>query len=152
MKRTLLIYLLILGTVGSLSAQRDGQGAQDRIQAFRIATFTEVLQLTPDEAAQFWPVYNQYNDKREALKKQFKRAKQVQFMSDTEVEQEINNYFDKKQKELDLEKQLFQDLRNILPNRKLAKLPLAERRFRESLIKKIQENRERRQNNRMRRN
>jgi hypothetical protein len=66
-------------------------------------------------------------------------------MSDAEVEEQIKRHFDLKQRELELEKEAYQKLRKVLPLRKVAKLPAAEREFRESLIKKLQEARERRQ-------
>jgi hypothetical protein len=64
-------------------------------------------------------------------------------MSDNEVEEQLRKHIELKQRELDLEKDLIQKLRNgILPLRKIAKLPTAEREFREALIKKIQDKRQ----------
>ncbi|MGI9159595.1 MAG: hypothetical protein ACR2K1_07570, partial [Saprospiraceae bacterium] len=121
------------------------EARSERIQAYRIAVFTETLQLTPEEAQGFWPVYNSYTDKREALQTQYKPSKQLEAMSDNEVEDQIKRHFEKQQKDLDLEKTLYQDLRKVLPLRKIARLPSAEREFRESLLKKMQEIREKRQ-------
>jgi hypothetical protein len=149
MNRLLVTFLGLILALGSLKAQPNQR--EDRIQAFRIAIFTEVLQLTAEEAQGFWPVYNAYTDKREALQRQFNSGKQLLSMSDAEVEDYIKSHFEKKQKDLDLEKELYQNLRGIIPTRKIAQIPEAERNFRESLIKKIQENRERRQNNATRR-
>ncbi len=69
-------------------------------------------------------------------------------MSDAEVEEQIKLHFEQQQRELDLEKEVFQKLRKVLPLRKIAKLPQAEREFRESLLKKLQEAREQRRQNR----
>ncbi len=33
----------------------------EKIQSLKIAFITQKLQLTPDEAQKFWPVYNQYD-------------------------------------------------------------------------------------------
>lgn len=143
-----LFLLCCLGLHTAVLAQPGNPEARgERIQSYRIAVFTEVLRLTPEEAQGFWPVYNGYMDKREALQDQYKPAKQLDAMSDAEVEDQIKRHFEKQQKDLDLEKTLYQDLRKVLPLRKIARLPNAERQFRESLLKKMQEAKERRQSN-----
>lgn len=57
MKKILLIALLILPA--SLLYAQNGARAE-KIQALKIAFITQRLQLTPEEAKGFWPVYNQY--------------------------------------------------------------------------------------------
>jgi hypothetical protein len=149
MKHILFTAIATFGLAATLMAQPGGPGPEqreERIHAYRIAIFTEILQLTPEEAQGFWPVYNAFLDRREHLNQQYRPAKQFEAMSDNEVEDQIKRYFERQQKDTDLEKQLFQDLRKVLPVRKIARLPHAEREFRESLLKKMQEARERREN------
>lgn len=145
MKRILLIALIfnVFGT--ALSAQPDPERREERIKAFRIAIFTEVLSLTSKEAEAFWPVYNEYTENKEKLAQQFKPVKPLDNMSDAEVEEQIKRHFERQARELDLEKELYQKLRSVLPARKIAKLPAAEREFRESLLKKLKELRDKRQ-------
>jgi hypothetical protein len=139
--------LLLLFSIWGLAvnAQVDPEQREARLAAFRAEVFTRVLNLTPEEAQQFWPVYNEYTDKREQVQQDLRPGKQLDQMSDAEVEEQIKRHFDMKQRELELEKEAYQKLRKVLPVRKVAKLPLAEREFRESLVKKLQEARERRQ-------
>lgn len=145
MKRILLIALIfnVFGTM--LSAQPDPERREERIKAFRIAIFTEVLSLTSKEAEAFWPVYNEYAENKEKLAQQYKPTKPLDNMNDAEVEEQIKRHFERQTRELDLEKDLYQKLRSVLPTRKIAKLPVAEREFRESLLKKIKELRDKRQ-------
>ena len=56
MKR-ILLYGLFFFCAFSLRAQ-DGK----RIQALKIAYLTRQMNLTPEEAQRFWPVYNKYSD------------------------------------------------------------------------------------------
>lgn len=138
--------LLLMGVfLTSSQAQVDPEQREARLAAFRAEVFTRVLNLTPEEAQQFWPVYNEYTDRREQIQQDLKANKQLDQMSDAEVEEQIRRHFDMKQRELELEKDAYQKLRKVLPIRKVAKLPAAEREFRESLVKKLQEARERRQ-------
>ena len=157
MKKLFLFATVFYVGIGIASAQVNADKRDERLAAFRAEVFTRVLRLSPDEAQGFWPVYNAFLDRREQLQRDFKIDKQEDQMSDTEVAEQINQYFDKKLRDLDLEKSLYQDLKKVLPLRKVAKIPLAEREFRESLVKKLQEARqqriqERRQNLGNRRN
>lgn len=150
MKRIILFMLLAVLCGSGLFAQGGQQAAERarRIKSYRIAVFTEVLKLTPQEAENFWPVYNAYQDQREDLQKQLKPGTQVESMSDAEVEDHIKKHFELRQRELDMEKDLVQKLRKVLPSRKIAQLPIAEREFREGLIQKLKEFNARRQERR----
>lgn len=143
-KRNLLILLLISTCCAAATAQRNPEMRDKKVQAYRVAVFTEVLNLTPTEAEGFWPLFNEYLDKREEIQAQLKPTAQLDGMNDNEVEDYVKKYFDLRQRELDLEKDLGQRLRKVLPVRKIAKIPVAEREFRESLVKKLQENRQKR--------
>lgn len=59
MKQFLLIFCLFLG-VGMVSYAQDNDGG--RIQALKIAYLTKKLNLSPEEAQKFWPVYNKYEE------------------------------------------------------------------------------------------
>lgn len=144
MKRIFLIALII----SAFSELSTAQAVAERLKAIRAEVYTRVLNLTPEEAEKFWPVFNEYVDAKENLQKQLKPEGQLDGMSDTEVEEYVKKYFEIRQKEFDLEKNLVEKLRKVLPIRKIAKLPMAEREFRESLLKRLQELRERRNSGR----
>ena len=138
------VSLILFGT--AVWAQPDPDRRDERLNAYRAAIFTEVLRLTAEEAQGFWPVYNDYLDKRSQMRDGLKSKKQLDSMNDNEVEEEVKRHFEMKQRDLDLEKDLYQNLRKVLPLRKIVKIPNAEREFRERLLVKLQEARNKRQN------
>jgi hypothetical protein len=143
--KPILLIILLFSTCSAVAVAQRGPEVRDKkVQAYRVAVFTEVLNLTPSEAEGFWPVFNEYLDKREEIQSQLKPTTQLDGMNDTEVDDYVKKYFELRQRELDLEKDLGQKLRKVLPLRKIAKIPVAEREFREALVKKLQENRQRR--------
>ncbi len=143
MKRILFIALILSAFQALAQAQPEAnRPAGERIRAYRVAVYTDVLQLSPEEAQTFWPIFNEYTTNREKLQQQIKPGRQLDGMSDTEVEDYVRKYFDIRQQEIDLEKDLTTRLRKVLAVRKIAKLPMAEREFREGLVKKLQEFRE----------
>jgi hypothetical protein len=59
MKRILFLAIFAVLTI-SVSAQPPRGG--ERIEALKVAYITEILKLTPEEAQQFWPLYNTYTN------------------------------------------------------------------------------------------
>lgn len=48
---------------------------RDKVNAARIAYLTDQLALTPDEAEKFWPIYNEFLEKRKTLRKEYRQKK-----------------------------------------------------------------------------
>lgn len=145
MKRLVFFTTLILCGATLLRAQPDPDKRDERLKSYRVAIFTEVLSLTPEEAQTFWPIYNDYQDRRDQMQDDLKTRKKMDLMSDAEVEEQIKRHFEMRQRDLDLERELYLKLQKVLPLRKIAKIPNAEREFRERLLIKVQEAREKRQ-------
>lgn len=114
----------------------------DRLQTYRAEVFTRVLALTPAESQQFWPIYNEYNENRKKVKQQLRPERDLATLSDAEVEEQIKAHFEWKQRELDLEKDLYAKLRKVMPARKVARIPLAERQMRDEIVQKVKDRRQ----------
>ncbi|HET6224954.1 MAG TPA: Spy/CpxP family protein refolding chaperone [Bacteroidia bacterium] len=139
-----LLYTLLLSV--SIFAQ-DGKGnpsKKEDIETMKIAFITQKLELTPQEAQQFWPIYNQYSEKTKELRKkrrQDNREARANFdeLSDKEVEQLISNDMAIRQKELDLQREYNEKFKAVLPIKKVAKLYAAEEQFKIVLINKLKD-------------
>ena len=81
---------------------------KEQVEAMKIAFITKKLNLSPEEAQQFWPVYNEYTAKRDALRKEVRKSKKTKDgqtePSDAEVAKMIEQHFTLRQQELDLDK------------------------------------------------
>ncbi len=129
--------------------QQNQQGKQrgdqhKNIQAQKIAYFTQQMNLTPDEAKAFWPVYNEYDAKRHELRKSFKETGGFQKAEyDKLTESEANKMLDSQiieaQKYLDLRKEYHTKFKSVLPAVKVLKLYAAERDFQKMLMDKIKD-------------
>ena len=115
---------------------------RERIEVQKIAFITKQLDLTPEEAQKFWPVYNQFSDARKQLHKQHKEnRKDINNLSDSEIEQVIDNHIILDQKELDIKKKYHTEFKKVLSNKKIAKLYHSEDQFKRELLKRIREDR-----------
>lgn len=114
---------------------------RDKIQAARVAYITDQLALTPEEAEKFWPIYREFAEKRRAIREQLQEAKKNPDPNKTTEQYEkdlVDQQFDVKQKELNLEKDYSGRLLKVISAQKLRTLPDAERRFRQMILEQIQ--------------
>jgi hypothetical protein len=160
MKKRILLFSFILFTT-FVSAQQGrfrpgggggGRQMREKVDAMKIGYLTDYLDLTPDEAKSFWPVYNKYQDELDQLRKTRKNNflnEQMNFdsMSDADLEKMVDGEIAFHQSELDLQKKYHPQFKKILPIRKVAKLYRAEEEFKKRLLEMIREKRkeERRQ-------
>jgi hypothetical protein len=128
----------------SLTIAATGQNAKNKLQAQRVAFITQRLNLTPEEAQQFWPVFNQYTEKLQQIRSSAKEEKTIDELNDGDTEKMILSEFDRESRELDLKKDLYQKLKKIISVKKIAKLYRAERDFKGILLERIQQNKEKR--------
>lgn len=120
------------------------QEKNDNIESMKIAFLTTKLDLTPEEAQKFWPVYNQFNEKLQELRKKRRQEereakKNFDELTDKEVEQAIENDLAFRQKELDLQKEYNAKFKAVLPIKKVSKLYHAEEQFKKVLIDKLRD-------------
>src|SRR5689334_13027544 len=104
----LFITINAIVSTGSTLAQ-PGQQQKENIESRHIAFITNQLQLTPEEAQVFWPVYNKYHAEVEALRKNhvtelFSAKVNFDTYTDDQVNKLIDDEMDYRQKELDIQR------------------------------------------------
>ncbi len=133
--------------------QQDSR-AQERIKNLRIAYLSDKLELTPDQAEKFWPVYRQFVLERAKLRIELKSA-QLSINSsppDPKKQQElIDMGLQFKQKELDLEKEYSGKFLHVISAQQLLNLRKAEQEFRSLIINQLRQRRSLQERNENRR-
>ena len=97
----------------------------DKMKAHKVAFLTEKLSLSSEEAQNFWPIYNEKEEKLTALRKEMRAVKKdlkMDQMKDSEVESLINKHLEYRQQELDLEKEYIEKFKTALPIKKVAQI------------------------------
>jgi hypothetical protein len=114
---------------------------REKIQAMKVGYITEKIDLTPKEAQEFWPTYNEFDAKmdetRKTMRKMHKKGEAIDDMTDDDVEKMISDIDNMRQKELDLHNEYHLKFKAILPIKKVAKLYKAEQGFKRELLKKL---------------
>ena len=147
MKEFILGLCFICICAVSLFAQpRDRANA--KIEAQKVAYITNRLDLTTEESAKFWPIYNQSQKDQKAINRKYKSKQRIENMSDAELEKQMMSNFKKDQELLDLKKIYFEKLKKVLSIRKIATLQVAEREFKTTILDMMKERRKERQKRR----
>jgi hypothetical protein len=142
-----MVRILVFGALvffGSRLAAQPGSQPRplmERLESLKIAFITEKLQLTPEESQQFWPLYNQFEADKDALRTEvIGDADPPNLnMSSSEADQFLRAYLDLKQRELDLEKEYIQKLKNLLPEQKIVLLIRVQRDFQKKILQLLRD-------------
>ncbi len=126
------------------SAQKDTTSFAKKkaiIEAQKSAYITTKLELTTAEAQVFWPVYNEYDAKKETIMKanreNNKKIKNIETLSDKETQAIIDEQLANEEKLLALKKEYTGKFTKVLSVKKVVKLEIAEREFRKELLKAV---------------
>ena len=138
----------------SLFAQDIPRNAMERFNAQRIAFFTEKLRLSPTEAQEFWPVYNQYQTEKNKIietRKELTRnlVQNQQTLSDNEIEKIGNDYIASVIEEAELLQIYHERFKEVLPIRKVMRIYSTENQFKNYLLRQIQQSKQRKAPSRM---
>ena len=106
------------------------------MQAYKIAFLTKKLNLTPEKAQQFWPIYNKYENEMRAARVEGRTSKK-----EIETEEKI----------LNIRKKYNSEFTKALSTEKVNTLFRSEREFGNIVQKEFMERRNQRQNNPKRR-
>ncbi|MFK7808852.1 MAG: hypothetical protein AB8F74_13695 [Saprospiraceae bacterium] len=143
MKSFTSILALCLFLVASLSAQ-DGKSRKGDMRSLRIAYLTKELQLTPQEAEKFWPIYNEYEKERKKLRKDARMTPKGAPASDEAAEEMVDASFERQEDLLKLKKDYYGQMKTVISTQKLAKLDKAEREFRRKVVNEVKRRKQQR--------
>jgi len=141
LKRLSIVFTLLISI--SFYGQKPDH---DKIKTLKVAYFTEQLELSSSEAEAFWPIYNDYQKNKRALKKRGhseirKKMKEMEGISEKEANQLLKEYIDYEEEEEELDKNFLVKISKVISARKTLKLLKAEEDFKRRLIRQYRKKR-----------
>lgn len=113
---------------------------KEKLESIKIAYITKELNLSSEEAKQFWPVYDEYKAKLELNRKNLKRnsGKETRdFLSDKDAENYLQAGIQMRQNEVEIHKEYIEKFKKVISIKKVAKLAQAEESFKRELLEKV---------------
>ena len=148
MKTHLLTIAVMLFSISTFA-----QPNRERIKALKVAHITTTLNLSEEEAQQFWPIYNAYDKKSSKIKHGDLREmrREIRQGAESLSEKEANDLlarFIEAENKMHLERtQLVEKLRAVIPAKKIILLKVAEEEFNRKILEQMKNFRDRRQKN-----
>ena len=142
------IYILsavafLFTTSATLVAQSEEQ--IEKFKEERKVYFTEKLELTEIESKAFWPLYDDFHNRKMKLVEDERNTwsyahKNADNLSDKEILETLKKGYSLKVKQLDLEREYYQvKFLEVLPAKKVLKLGKVEWDFRRHLLRRLRE-------------
>ncbi len=135
------LFLLTM-TLGTANAQRRSEEEMQKIQDAKVAIITNRLNLTAEQSGGFWPVYNEYSQKRRDITRAQRRIinnKKAEGKTDEQVLGNLKEVQELKQKELDLEKEYQNRFLKVITANQVIELYKAEKTFNDMLLQRLRQ-------------
>ncbi|SEA07373.1 hypothetical protein [Bizionia paragorgiae] len=141
MKHLILTALLAVFSF-QLSAQDHGEKIdRNKLKALKVAHITEQVNFTQQEAQAFWPLYNAYEDQRNALQEASKERKKenLEGISESAAKQYLNTLLKIEEDYHINQKEYYAKLERVLSAKKIIKVIQANRSFRKKMIEEFKD-------------
>lgn len=142
MKNKLLLIVLFCTTAFCYAQRKENR---DKIKSLKVAFITEHLALSAKEAQQFWPVYNDYEDKREALRRKERtqirnKIRDAADLTEKEAALLLTQYLSFEEEEEELDRSFLKEISKVISAKKTLLLLRSEEEFKRQLIKHYRHN------------
>lgn len=122
-----LLLLILAGHMNSAYAQPHRGG--ERIESLKIAHLSGRLNLDPQTAERFWPLYHQYEQELQQVVMEKRRLNRMDDRSADDI-------LEQEQKALDIRKKYQAQFLRVINNNQLGELMQAEKEFRQMVIRR----------------
>lgn len=133
--------ILFVFIASSLFSQPNSCKHQEQIKAQKIAFLTQKLDLSVREAQVFWPIYNEYEKKKDdifnAQRDIAQKMMKVDNLSEKEMETLTDKYIELEQAEAKLLSDYHLKFKKVLPVKKVMILYTSDRMFKRELLKQL---------------
>lgn len=143
----IILSFIILAIASDISAAEmhncRNQEWKQKIMSEKIAFLTIEMNISPEEAQIFWPVYNQiWEEKDQAMMSIFKAFRELEQAvkdgkSGKELEKLTDVYLSAKDKQREIDSKAAEAFKAVLPAEKVARLYIGEEKFRRQQIHKL---------------
>lgn len=141
--------LFLTGMFGMASlyaayAQRGGENMQ-QIHDAKVSMISNRLKLTAEQSEKFWPIYNEFSEKRRTLRRAQRKIineRRDGGLTDRAALENLKEVQELKQKEVDLEKEYQDRFLSVISPTQLAELQSAEKSFNDMLLQRLDRKKE----------
>lgn len=139
MEKSIFITFMVfyLGTSYAIAQKPNPQYDKEKLESARVAFITNRLDLKPEQAEKFWPLFNRYNDERNLMMENLStlNSDSMNETSDRKAKEIIQERLGLQQKILDREKQFMDEITRVITPIQAVKLGGVNREFTRQLYR-----------------
>lgn len=143
MKKQLIISFFFLFFAVFANAQMHKE-TREKIKSLKIAFITEQLNLSTKEAEQFWPIYNDYDERQHVLRskqrvtfrKMVDKNGKIDSITEQQAKELIALKLDSDKQLLEVQKDFTRKISQVITYKKMVQLQIAEIEFGRNLMRK----------------
>ena len=140
------LFFLVVCLAGFFVSHAQEGPVRERIKTLKVAFITERVGLTSKEAQQFWPIYNENEEKLEAIRRK-ERAEigsrtSPASLSDAESSQLLDELISLENEKHRTNQNFIAQIRKVIPPRKVLLLIKAEEDFKKRLLQQFRKRRQ----------
>lgn len=142
MKHTLISFICLF--ISTVSIAQDRMDRNEKIKSLKIAYITEKLDLSKTEAQKFWPIYNAFEEKMHALRKDYSEdRKQIDYenLTESQAEELIKNFKESNTQRNELYNKYVSDLQKVISSKKIVLLKKTEDDFKHKMFEEYKKRR-----------
>ncbi len=141
MKSTWITWLIALVLTAPVAWAQDG--GRQKIESAKIGMITNRLNLTTGQAEQFWPIYREYDGKKQELNRRVRQLRNEPTRSnhtDDQLKNGLREAKATKQKIADLDNEYMDRFLKVITPKQLNELYQTERDFNKILLNQLNQN------------
>jgi hypothetical protein len=128
-----------------LSAQTGDR--KEKLEAEKVAFFTQELALTKSESESFWPVYNDFSNRKDKINRDrivlYRYiSENKEYMTEPEIQDALTKFIMYQTQETALIETFNKKFLEILPPKKVMMIYVTENQFKIYILKKIRDNKQ----------
>lgn len=141
MKRILTLLAFTMLMLTTLSAQRFGpeqrERLRERIEAQRVSYITTQLDLTAEESAAFWPIYNEFKEKEREKRREMRPEKDAMSLTDEEARKILEQQLVLESDLIDLKREYLERMSDVISPKKVVRLSQVEMEFNRGVLERL---------------
>ena len=136
-----LLSIMICFVISNVSAQQNRAALKEKIESRKVAYLSDKLSLSPEEAQQFWPVYNKYSEEQQEIRQNMDLRKERTDFENADHKALLDKMITAEESALDVKKKYAEQISSIIGAKKTLMFFRAEQKFKEDMLRELKSRR-----------
>lgn len=141
---SLLLVVLLSSSLAFAQGHREDMSPEMRakFEAQKISYISQQVDISPEQAQTFWPLYNEHKKKKDVIRDEFKQLyhrlkNDFESLSEKEMEKISDRFADLKVEKAKLDREYHNKFKEVLSAKQILNFHMADKRYHGMLIRRL---------------